>query len=699
MTGATSTLQSHTTKQLWYAAAGKCVIGLAVTVMWVYAFASPAHAMTGHRLLLDAQVNWYALTPDGREIVVLAQDVPGDATSRSLYRVRVDGSAPPQRLSGELVVDQVYGLSPDGRTVVFHSTSEHQLNPLYSVRVRGGSPIHLGATFQESTWITDVRFTPDNQAVVVRTETGMAEDIDLYYVPLAGSAALHLVSKPGIATFDLSPDGDHLVYLLITNPAPTLTRYTLYSVPLAGGPEVELHKTAQPYSAISNIDFGLGGDSVLYLADETVNNLYELYQVPILGGAPVNLSRPAFFPQPQADPFAVTPDGATAIFQTNRTLEHPYELYSVPITHGAPLPLAPVAAGQNTMQPIHWQCAISADGQWLTYTATEGEWVDFYGRGRGADLYHVAVKRGDALHLNQREKSLPLPVADGEYCLSPDGHNVVFRVITFDGVGAGLYSVPTAGGQPVLLTETGALPQGWPDAPPFSPDGRWLYFEATSSGQLTPYYTFTFWRVPVTGGAPQHLFGMRDNTYRYTPLPEDGQVLFLRDAKLYATYEMSEAAYLPILTRAPTSITGAPTGPATKNLITLLKAQGNFTALLTALDAAGLTDALRDAGPFTIFAPTDAAFAALPSGALGQLLDTPTGQLTQILLFHILPGTYTASAIVDGMQATTQQGRSVYFEVTQGQIKVNGANIITSDLRARNGVIHALDAVILPPAE
>lgn len=401
MIGNSPETQPPKVKGQWPATVVKYAFGLALAVLLLWMCAPSALAAIGNRLLIEGQVDWYALTPDGREVVVLARGVTSHETA-SIYRVHVDGSAPPQRLSGELYVDRVFGLSPDGRTVVFQSTSEDPPNPLYSVRVRGGSPIHLGTSFQDSTWVTDAHFTLDNEAVVVRTTLGNWDGgTGLYRVPLAGGDAVQLVSKPGVAAFYLSPDGSHFVYLLIADQVPTQTRYVLYSMPITGGPEVELHRTAQPYSTIANIDFGLDGSAVLYLADETVNNLYELYQIPIAGGTPVNLSRPAFFQQPQADLFAVTPDDTTVIFQTNRTLEHPYELYSVPHTNGVPVPLAPITASQSIVQSMRWKCAISADGQWLTYSAIEGDWVSVYGGVRGADLYRVAVKGGDAVQLNR----------------------------------------------------------------------------------------------------------------------------------------------------------------------------------------------------------------------------------------------------------------------------------------------------------
>lgn len=165
-----------------------------------------------------------------------------------------------------------------------------------------------------------------------------------------------------------------------------------------------------------------------------------------------------------------------------------------------------------------------------------------------------------------------------------------------------------------------------------------------------------------------------------------------------ATESMTETAS-PSESDTTTSTKGtAATGSV--NLVQALEAQGSFTTLVQALEAANLTAALEGAGPFTIFAPTDAAFASLPSGALDQLLANPTGQLTQILLFHVLPGTVTSADIQNGMQATTQQGKPVGFEVgSDGSIKINGAHVDTPEIDASNGVIHPIDTVILPPPD
>ena len=125
---------------------------------------------------------------------------------------------------------------------------------------------------------------------------------------------------------------------------------------------------------------------------------------------------------------------------------------------------------------------------------------------------------------------------------------------------------------------------------------------------------------------------------------------------------------------------------------------GQFTTLVAAVQAAGLVDALKGDGPFTVFAPTDEAFAKLPAGTVEALLADPEGQLTQILLYHVLPGQVMAADVTDGLEAATLQGDKVKFSVQDGKAMVNDANIVATDIVASNGVIHVIDSVLLPPA-
>lgn len=126
---------------------------------------------------------------------------------------------------------------------------------------------------------------------------------------------------------------------------------------------------------------------------------------------------------------------------------------------------------------------------------------------------------------------------------------------------------------------------------------------------------------------------------------------------------------------------------------------GSFNTLVAAVEAAGLVETLKGEGPFTVFAPTDDAFAAIPKETLDALLADPTGDLTQILLYHVVPGKVMAADVTDGLEATTAQGSTVKFSVVDGMVKINDATIVTTDIETSNGVIHVIDAVIMPPSE
>ena len=136
----------------------------------------------------------------------------------------------------------------------------------------------------------------------------------------------------------------------------------------------------------------------------------------------------------------------------------------------------------------------------------------------------------------------------------------------------------------------------------------------------------------------------------------------------------------------------------TADIVDTAVAAGDFTTLVAAVQAAGLVDALKAEGPFTVFAPTDAAFASLPAGTVDALLADPQGDLTQILLYHVVPGKVLAADVSDGLEAETLQGSPVQFSVQDGKVMINGANIVATDVLASNGVIHVIDSVILPPA-
>lgn len=146
--------------------------------------------------------------------------------------------------------------------------------------------------------------------------------------------------------------------------------------------------------------------------------------------------------------------------------------------------------------------------------------------------------------------------------------------------------------------------------------------------------------------------------------------------------------------------TEAPGGTMTMSQQTIAEiaaGSDSFTTLTTALETAGLTDTLSGEGPFTVFAPTDAAFAALPEGTLEQLLQPENrDMLVQILTYHVVEG-----SVMSGDLSTTEvpslEGRPINVTVGDDGVMVNSANVVQADIEASNGVIHVIDKVILPP--
>ncbi len=135
--------------------------------------------------------------------------------------------------------------------------------------------------------------------------------------------------------------------------------------------------------------------------------------------------------------------------------------------------------------------------------------------------------------------------------------------------------------------------------------------------------------------------------------------------------------------------------PQPQTIVDIAVADGRFTTLVAALEAAGLAETLAGEGPFTVFAPTDDAFAKLPEGTVDALLeDIPA--LTDILLYHVVSGEVLAETVVTLDEAETLQGESVSIRVEDGMVYLNDAQVVITDIIADNGVIHVIDSVVLP---
>jgi uncharacterized surface protein with fasciclin (FAS1) repeats len=136
---------------------------------------------------------------------------------------------------------------------------------------------------------------------------------------------------------------------------------------------------------------------------------------------------------------------------------------------------------------------------------------------------------------------------------------------------------------------------------------------------------------------------------------------------------------------------------ASADIVETAAAAGQFETLAAALEAAGLTDTLKGDGPFTVFAPTDEAFAKLPAGTIESLLKSENrDQLVAILTYHVVPGKVTAAEVATLDEATTVNGADLTIEASGSSVKVDDAEVITADVAASNGVIHVIDTVLLP---
>ena len=136
---------------------------------------------------------------------------------------------------------------------------------------------------------------------------------------------------------------------------------------------------------------------------------------------------------------------------------------------------------------------------------------------------------------------------------------------------------------------------------------------------------------------------------------------------------------------------------AEKDIVDTAVGAGSFDTLVAAVKAAGLVETLKGSGPFTVFAPTDEAFAKLPKATLESLLKPENkGKLTKILTYHVVPGKVMAKDVVNLSSAKTVEGSSVSIKVVDGKVKIDNATVIKADIPCANGVIHVIDAVILP---
>lgn len=151
-----------------------------------------------------------------------------------------------------------------------------------------------------------------------------------------------------------------------------------------------------------------------------------------------------------------------------------------------------------------------------------------------------------------------------------------------------------------------------------------------------------------------------------------------------------------VMTEAGVEVGGAMMVPS-KNIVENAMGSSDHTTLVAAVKQAGLVETLSGAGPFTVFAPTNAAFALIPKATLDGLMKPEMkADLTKILTYHVVPGTLKAADLKDGMELTTVQGGKLMVSIKDGVVMINGAKVTIADVISSNGVTHVIDAVLMP---
>lgn len=163
---------------------------------------------------------------------------------------------------------------------------------------------------------------------------------------------------------------------------------------------------------------------------------------------------------------------------------------------------------------------------------------------------------------------------------------------------------------------------------------------------------------------------------------------------------MNSVSKLAVAAFAAVGLAAGSAGARANDIVDTAVAAGQFNTLAAALGAAGLVETLKGPGPFTVFAPTDEAFAKLPAGTVDDLLlPENKDQLVAILTYHVVPGTVMASDVVKLTEAATVNGNMIEITVDGGTVMINDATVTATDIAATNGVIHVIDSVILPPSD
>ena len=395
-------------------------------------------------------------------------------------------------------------ISSDDRYVVYLADQEmHEVYELYSVPIKGGTPVKLNAPLVPggsvagplASFLTQTKISLNSQYVIYIADQEVDGVYELYRVPIEGGTPVKLnpplVSGGGVKSQKISPDNKHIIYLADQEVDDV---YELYSVPIEGSTPVKLNaplvsggdvKTRTYLMRFDSIEFdpviSRDGTHVVYIADQETDEIDELYSVPINGGTPVKLNPPLVSGGMVSGLPSISSDDRYVVYQAVQDTEGVVELYSVPIEGGTSIKLnAPLAFRGSVLSH-----KISSDSRFVVY----------YADGR-TGLYSVPVEGGTPIRLTPS-------LTDGgdvsAYQITPDGIHVIYTAEQDTERISELFSVPIMGGVPVKLNH--ALASGsFVQSSEISPDGKYIIYwteEETGENQL--------YSVPTEGGTPIRL--------------------------------------------------------------------------------------------------------------------------------------------------------------------------------------------------
>jgi len=296
----------------------------------------------------DVSINDFLISPDGNTVVYHADQDTDNVFE--LYSVPITGGAP-TKLNAALPIngdiDDLFLISPNSSTVVYAGDQDTDgIIELYSVPITGGTPTKLNGTlvFSQNVSVSDFLISPDGNTVVYQADQDTDGVFELYSVPITGGTSTKLngtlQANGDVFTNDfiISPDGNTVVYQADQE---TDGVNEIFSVPITGGIATKLNTTL-PANGDTDDFFLISPDSstLVYIADQEINNVLELYSVPITGGTPTKLN--ATLPtngDVSTNDFLISPNGTSVIYVAEQDADNVFEIYSVPITGGTPTKL------------------------------------------------------------------------------------------------------------------------------------------------------------------------------------------------------------------------------------------------------------------------------------------------------------------------------------------------------------------------